>query len=354
MKFRMLVFINAAAVAVTLSAVNYYFQHSWYDVIITFLVTLITSFLVFYYLIEKYVYSKIKLIYKLIHNLKLGRDLRDALGEHISADPINDVELEVKEWAREKKTEIDELRKQEKFRRDFLSNISHEFKTPLFAIQGYIEALQDDAMDDKELARQFLEKASKNVDRLSYLIQDLDEISKLESGEIPINLTRFKINDLIKEVFEAMEIKAKKHNIKLIFKQKYDELTLVNADREKIRQVLVNLIDNSFKYGNEEGSTSVSLFELHDQVLVEVTDDGIGIEEKYLPRLFERFFRTDTSRSRQIGGSGLGLAIVKHIIEAHEQTISVRSTEGLGSTFGFTLQKSKQSLPFANIPVLKT
>ncbi|HZY36166.1 MAG TPA: ATP-binding protein [Mucilaginibacter sp.] len=353
MKFRILVFINAASVAVALSTVNYYFQHSWYYVGITFFVSLVTSFIVFYYLMEKYVHSKIKLIYKLIHNLKLGRDLRDALGDHVSTDPINDVELEVKEWAKEKKTEIEELRKQEKFRRDFLSNISHEFKTPLFAIQGYIEALQDDGLEDKELALDFLAKASKNVDRLSYLITDLDEISKLESGEIPINLTRFKINDLIKDVMESMELKARQHNIKLVFKQKYDDPILVNADREKIRQVLVNLIDNSLKYGNEEGETSVSLFELHDQVLVEVTDNGIGIEEKYLPRLFERFFRTDSSRSRQIGGSGLGLAIVKHIVEAHEQTINVRSTEGLGSTFGFTLQKSKQSLPFPNISVLK-
>jgi two-component system phosphate regulon sensor histidine kinase PhoR len=353
MKLRILVLINAGAVALTLSAVNYYFQHSFYYVSITFTVSLVTSFLIFYYLLEKYIYSKIKIIYKLIHNLKLGRDLRDALGEQISADPINDVEEEVKEWARQKKSEIDDLRKQEKFRRDFLSNISHEFKTPLFAIQGYIEALQDDDFENRELARQFLAKAAKNVDRLSYLIKDLDEISKLESGEIPINLTRFKINDLIKEVFESMEMKARQHNIKLIFKQKYDEPILVNADREKIRQVLVNLIDNSLKYGNEDGSTWVALFELHDQVLVEVTDSGIGIEEKHLPRLFERFFRTDTSRSRQIGGSGLGLAIVKHIIEAHEQTINVRSTEGLGSTFGFTLQRSKQGLPFPNIPALK-
>jgi two-component system phosphate regulon sensor histidine kinase PhoR len=353
MKLRVLVFINAAAVALTLSIVNYYFRHSWYDVLITFFVTLITSFFVFYYLIEKYIYSKIKLIYKLIHNLKLGRDLRDALGEHVSADPINDVEQEVKEWARQKKTEIDELRTQEKFRRDFLSNISHEFKTPLFAIQGYIEAIQDDEFEDLDMAKDFLQKASRNVDRLSYLIKDLDEISKLESGEIPINFTKFKINDLIKEVFESMDMKAQQHNIKLIFKQKYDEPIHVDADREKIHQVLVNLIDNSFKYGKEGGSTSISLFELHDQVLVEVTDDGIGIEEKYLPRLFERFYRTDTSRSRQIGGSGLGLAIVKHIIEAHQQTINVRSTEGLGSTFGFTLQKSKPALQFPNIPVLK-
>jgi two-component system phosphate regulon sensor histidine kinase PhoR len=354
MKLRVLVLICAAAVALTLSILNYYFRHNWYDVSITFGVTIITSFFVFYYLIEKYIYSKIKLIYKLIHNLKLGRDLRDALGEHISADPINDVEQEVKEWARQKKTEIDELKTQEKFRRDFLSNISHEFKTPLFAIQGYIEAIQDDEFEDMDMVKDFLMKASRNVDRLSYLIKDLDEISKLETGEIAINYTKFKINDLLKEVLESMEMKAKQHKIKLVFKQKYDEPIMVNADREKIIQVLVNLIDNSFKYGKEGGSTSISLFELHDQVLVEITDDGIGIEEKNLPRLFERFFRTDTSRSRQIGGSGLGLAIVKHIIEAHQQTINVRSTEGLGSTFGFTLQKAKPALQFPNIPVLKS
>jgi two-component system phosphate regulon sensor histidine kinase PhoR len=354
MKFRVLILINAGAVAITLSAVNYYFQRSLYDMAIAFFATLVTSFIVFYYLIEKYIYSKIILIYKLIHNLKLGRDLRDALGEHTSADPINDVEKEVKEWAKQKKTEIDALKTQEKFRRDFLSNISHEFKTPLFAIQGYIEAVQDDDLEDKALARQFLDKASKNVDRLSYLIKDLDEISKLESGELPINYTKFKINDLIKEVMEGLELKAKQHHIKLSFKQKYDEGTVVNADRDKITQVLVNLLDNSFKYGREDGTTSVTLFDLHDKVLIEVTDDGIGIEEKYLPRLFERFFRTDASRSRQIGGSGLGLAIVKHIIEAHEQTINVRSTEGLGSTFGFTLQKVKQGLPFAGLPILKS
>jgi two-component system phosphate regulon sensor histidine kinase PhoR len=354
MKFRVLILINAGAVAITLSAVNYYFQRSLYDMAIAFFATLITSFIVFYYLIEKYIYSKIILIYKLIHNLKLGRDLRDALGEHTSADPINDVEKEVKEWAKQKKTEIDALKTQEKFRRDFLSNISHEFKTPLFAIQGYIEAVQDDDLDDKVMVRQFLDKASKNVDRLSYLIKDLDEISKLESGELPINYTKFKINDLIKEVMETLELKAKQHHIKLSFKQKYDEATMVTADRDKITQVLVNLLDNSFKYGKEGGITSVTLFDLHDKVLIEVTDDGIGIEEKYLPRLFERFFRTDASRSRQIGGSGLGLAIVKHIVEAHQQTINVRSTEGLGSTFGFTLQKAKQGMILPGLPILKS
>jgi two-component system phosphate regulon sensor histidine kinase PhoR len=353
MKLSVLVFINALAVALSLSIVNYYFQHKLLDLAVTFTISFITSYVVFYYLIEKYVYSKIKLIYKLIHNLKLGRDLRDALGESTSTDPIGDVEQEVKDWAREKKSEIEQLRSQEKFRREFLSNISHEFKTPLFAIQGYIDAIVDDEFEDTDMAMQFLKKAERNVDRLSYLIKDLDEIAKLESGEIPINFTKFKINDLVKEIFEQMELKASQHQIKLVFKQKYDEPLMVTADRDKICQVMINLIDNSLKYGKQGGTTSVSLFELHDQVLVEVTDDGSGINEKYLPRLFERFFRIDSHRSRDIGGSGLGLAIVKHIIEAHQQTINVRSTEGLGSTFGFTLQRVKQS-PFQVIPVLKS
>lgn len=352
MKLRVLVFICALAVAITISVVNFYFRHSWYDVSVTFCATILTSFVFFYYLIEKYIVAKIKIIYKLIHNLKLGKDLKDAIGDHVSSDPINDVEKDVKDWARQKKTEIEDLKKQEQFRRDFLSNVSHEFKTPLFAIQGYIEALQDD-MDDPVMVRQFLDKAAKNVDRLSYLVKDLDEISKLESGEIPINYSKFKINDLVREVIESLEWKANQYKIKLIFKNKYDEPTWVNADREKISQVLVNLIDNSFKYGKTGGTTALRIYDLHDQVLIEVTDDGIGIEEKYLPRLFERFFRTDSSRSRQIGGSGLGLAIVKHIIESHQQTINVRSTEGLGSTFGFTLQKVRQSA-FPALPVLKS
>lgn len=341
MQFKLLVSINALIVALSLSSVNFYFQHSWYYFLITFVIAFICSFFVFYYLIERYVYRKITLIYKMIHNLKLGKDLKEALGEQLGDDPINDVHEEVRSWAREKKIEIDALKNQEQFRREFLSNISHEFKTPLFAIQGYLEAVQDGLMyEDPERAENFLQKASNNIDRLSYLIKDLDEIAKLESGEIKINYQRFDLSLLIKEVMESLELKAEKHDIELIFKQKYSYPIFVNADREKIRQVLVNLISNSIKYGKEKGHTYIKTYELHDQVLIEVTDDGIGIEEKYLPRLFERFFRTDRSRSRQIGGSGLGLAIVKHILEAHQQTISVRSTEGLGSTFGFTLAKA--------------
>lgn len=339
MKLSVLVLITAFAVGLSIGLVNYYFQHSWYFMLLSFGVSFVTCFIVFYYLLEKYIYSKIVLIYKLIHNLKLGKDLKDALGEYVSEDPINDVEQEVKEWAGAKKREIDILKKQEQFRREFLSNVSHEFKTPLFAIQGYIETLQDCLTEDPETAAKFLKKAANNVERLSYLINDLDSISKLETGEIPINYQKFDFVLLAKEVMEGLEDKAKTKGIVLSFKEKYTHPAYVKADREKIRQVLINLIENSLKYGKDNGSTAVKIFELHDQYLIEVTDDGIGIEEKHLPRLFERFYRIDTHRSRQEGGTGLGLAIVKHILEAHQQIISVRSTLQIGTTFAFTLQK---------------
>lgn len=339
MKLSVLVFITAMAVGLSIGLVNFYFQQSWYYMLISFGVSFITSFIVFYYLLEKYIYSKIKLIYKLIHNLKLGKDLKDALGEYVSSDPINDVEHEVKEWAGAKKQEIDILKKQEQFRKEFLANVSHEFKTPLFAIQGYIETLQDCITDDPEMAEKFLKKAEKNVERLSYLITDLDSISKLESGEIPINFEKFDFVVLAKEVMEGLEDKSKKKNITLFFKEKYMYPAFVMADREKIRQVMINLITNSIKYGKDHGSTAIKIFELHDQYLIEVTDDGIGIDEKHLPRLFERFYRVDSHRSREVGGTGLGLAIVKHILEAHQQIISVRSTQQIGTTFAFTLEK---------------
>ncbi|WP_219223901.1 sensor histidine kinase [Pedobacter antarcticus] len=339
MKLSILVLITALAVGLSIGLVNFHFQQSWYFMLVSFGISFATSFILFYYLLEKYIYSKIKLIYKLIHNLKLGKDLKDALGEYVSSDPINDVEHEVKEWAGAKKNEIELLKKQEQFRREFLSNVSHEFKTPLFAIQGYIETLKDCLIDDPETAVRFLQKAENNVERLSYLINDLDSISKLETGEIPINYEKFDIVLLTKEVMESMEDKAKKRGIRLFFKDKYMHPAFVRADREKIRQVLINLISNSMKYSKENGSTSLKIFELHDQFLIEVTDDGIGIDEKHLPRLFERFYRIDSHRSREVGGTGLGLAIVKHILEAHEQIISVRSTLQIGTTFAFTLQK---------------
>lgn len=339
MKLSVLVLITASAVALSIALVNFHFQGSLYYLLVSFGVSFITSFVVFYYLLEKYIYTKIKLIYKLIHNLKLGKDLKDALGEYVSGDPINDVEHEVKEWAREKKKEIDLLKKQEQFRREFLSNVSHEFKTPLFAVQGYVETACDCLYDDPETAKNFLTKAGKNVERLSYLINDLDSISKLETGEIPINYEKFDFVQLAREIMDSLEDKAKAKGIVLSFKEKYTNPAIVYADREKIRQVMINLIQNSIKYGKEHGSTAVKIFELHDQYLVEVTDDGIGIDEKHLSRLFERFYRVDSHRAREVGGTGLGLAIVKHILEAHQQIISVRSTLQIGTTFAFTLEK---------------
>lgn len=340
MKFRSLVFLNAILVASALALVSFFLKLELLDVVLIFICASLISFIIFYILMERYVYSKIKIIYKLIHHLKLGKDIKESLAEQVSSDPIGDVQKEVREWATDKKKEIDALKSQEKYRREFLSNISHEFKTPLFAIQGYIDALQDGLIEeDPKLANKFLDKAANNLDRLSYLIKDIDEISKLESGELSINFQQFDLSMLIHEVTESLELKAQKHKIKLRFNDKPKIQAMVNADREKVRQVLANLISNSIKYGKENGETVISLFELHDQVLIEISDNGIGIDEENLPRIFERFFRTEKSRARDIGGSGLGLSIVKHILEAHQQTISVQSTEGTGSTFTFTLEK---------------
>lgn len=268
--------------------------------------------------------------------------MKEVLAEHASADPIQAAEEEVRHWATQRTSEISRLQEQEKFRREFLSNISHEFKTPLFAVQGYIETLQDGMIEeDPETSIQFLNKASKNIDRLTYLITDLDEISKLETGRITLNVQKFDIIALIVETKEQLEDKAKDHHIQISLNMKTNSQIFVKADRLKIQQVLVNLIDNSIKYGKSGGKTTISIFHLLDQILIEVTDNGLGIEEKNVARVFERFYRTDQSRSRDIGGSGLGLSIVKHIMEAHEQTVNARSTEGVGTTFGFTLTKIK-------------
>lgn len=341
MKLWVLVLINSLVVAIAMSVVNFYFVRNLSDLATTFVISLVICYAVFYYLIERYVYSKVKLIYKLIHSLKLGKDLKDALGDYVSNDPLSDVENEVKDWARVKKVEIDTLKSQEKFRREFLGNISHELKTPLFAVQGYLDAILDDELEDRDLAMQFLGKASRNVERLSELIKDLDVISKLESGEIQLERQKFDLVQLIKETIEQLELKAQERNIKLLFKDKYQGAAYVFADKVKISQVLINLIENSIKYGKENGITSIKIFELHKQILIEVTDDGDGIEEKHLIRIFERFYRIDKSRSRGVGGSGLGLSIVKHILEAHQQTITVRSAKGIGTTFAFTLEGYK-------------
>ncbi len=342
MNFRLLVFYIALVISLSVALVSMYYERSWNHFFILLAVSFVVSFIILNNVLNQYINNRISNIYKLIRSLKLGKDMKEVLAEHASDDPIKGAEQEVRDWAKQKSTEIDQLKAQEKFRREFLSNISHEFKTPLFAIQGYIETLQDGMItDDPDMALVFLDKAAKNIDRLTYLINDLDEISKLESGKISLNIQKFDIIELIHETIEHLIDKANRHNIKIVFNTKSNQAIQVKGDRLKIQQVLINLIDNSLKYGKNGGKTTVSIFPLLDQILIEVTDNGYGIEEKNLPRVFERFFRTDKSRSRDIGGSGLGLSIVKHILEAHQQTVNVRSTEGIGTTFGFTLSKSK-------------
>ncbi len=344
MNFRVFVFLISSSFGLLVAVTDYFHRGSLSIAALIFLATSILSFVVLLNLFERFVYKRIRNVYKLIHNLKLGKDLKEALGEHIADDPIANAEKEVRDWAKQKASEINKLKEQAQFRKEFLSNISHEFKTPLFATQGYVETLQDGLIDDDpEIAKNFLDKAARNLDRLSYLIHDLDEISKLETGTISLTIEKFDIVTLIKECMEDLEAKAAGSHIQIRYKGKPNHPILVKADRKRIQQVLINLIDNSIKYGKKNGRTTISIFPLFEQILVEVTDDGLGIEEKNLPRVFERFYRTDKSRSREIGGSGLGLAIVKHIVEAHEQNVNVRSTEGIGTTFGFTLEPAKNN-----------
>lgn len=342
MNFRLLVFYISLIFSSALALTSYIYEKNGQHVLIILIVSFVVSYILLSNIFEKYINQRISNIYKLIRNLKLGKDFKEVLAEHANEDPIRHTEQEVEDWAKQRTSEIIRLREQERYRREFLSNISHEFKTPLFSIQGYIETLQDGILEeDPETAQKFLQKAAKNIDRLAYLVDDLDEISKLESGKMTLNIEKFDIVDLILETKGHLIDKAAKSNIELVFKSKNSGPIYVKADRLKIQQVLVNLIDNSIKYGRANGKTSISVFPLLDQILVEVTDNGYGIEEKNLPRVFERFYRTDQSRSRDIGGSGLGLSIVKHILEAHQQTVNVRSTEGVGTTFGFTIAQAK-------------
>lgn len=317
--------------------------HSLLKWIVVYLFIAVTSYFIFWGLLERFIYRKIKLIYKTIHNLKLDRFAKDSLGQRIrNEDPLEEVQVEVEEWAEKNNKEIETLKKSEQYRKEFLNNLSHEFKTPLFSIQGYVHTLLDGAMEDNEVNKYFLEKTAASVERLTNLVNDLEEIAKMESGEVNIEKETFDIYSLTKDVFDEIEYKANVKHMQFSIKKGCEMPFYVFADKEKIRQVMVNLLDNSVKYGSDGGNTIVSFYDMDENVLIEVTDDGIGIPEENLPRLFERFYRVDKSRSREQGGTGLGLAIVKHIIEVHNQTINVRSKVGVGSTFGFTLAKARE------------
>ena len=248
----------------------------------------------------------------------------------------------MEKWAEQRKAEIEQLQQNEAYRKEFLQNLSHELKTPIFAIQGYVDTLLNGALNKPEVNTKFLQSASHNIDRLVNLVADLDSISKLESGEQHLIMDNFIIQDLVKEVYETLAIKADEKHIKCVIKKGCELPLTVYADKEKIRQVLINLIDNAIKYGKNNSIIEASFYKVDGaKILIEISDEGSGIAEEHLPRIFERFYRTDLARSRKVGGSGLGLSICKHIIEAHNQTIHVRSKLDVGSTFGFTLQSKK-------------
>lgn len=298
---------------------------------------LIITFISVQYLLNSFIFDKINPIYKTIHNLNISdSDLKQELQEK---DILNEVNREVVYWANTKIREIDQLKEMANFRKEFLGNVSHELKTPIFNMQGYILTLLDGGLEDGSINRLYLERAERSINRLISIVEDLESISKLESKEQKIKLETLDIVKLVGEVFEAQEMRSKKTNITLRFDKSYEKPIWVLADRKLIYQLLVNLVVNSIKYGKPKGHTWVSFSDMHDLVLIEVSDDGIGIPKKDLPRIFERFYRVEKSRSIDQGGSGLGLAIVKHIIEAHGQSINVRSGIEEGTTFAFTLKK---------------
>jgi len=295
------------------------------------------SFLLFYYLIEKFINQKIKLIYRIISSQKLSTKSDYKLGQ----DVLEKLTVETAEWAITQKNQIDHLQKQDEFRKEFLGNLAHELKTPVFSIQGYILTLLEGGLEDENVNRNFLERALSGVDRITNLLDDLDDISRFEYEDYHLKIKSFDIITLVNDVFNNVYGKAQKKGIKLKFNKRYQPI-FVNADKGKIAQVLINLITNAISYTDADTEVEVRFHTIDKQtVLVEVSDSGIGIDEKHLSRLFERFYRVDRSRQRNVGGSGLGLAIVKHIVEAHKQTINVRSTQGEGSTFSFTLELDK-------------
>jgi len=311
---------------------------NWLVILIAFPTVFLTSYFGFLFTVEKFIYKKIKTIYRTIHNLKLNKS--NNLEMNLDTDILTQVRTEVLDWDKSNKQEIERLNELETYQREFVGNVSHELKTPIFNIQGYLLTLLEGGLEDPNINRKYLEKANKSVDRMIDIVQELNEITRLGSSNIVMNIEKINIVDLAKDVVHSLEDKAIKSGIKIIIKHQLDKSIMVMADYSKISQVMTNLIVNAIKYGKKNGEILIKFFDMHDNFLIEVADNGHGIEEVHLPRLFERFYRTDKARDREHGGSGLGLAIVKHIVEAHNQTINVRSTIDVGSTFSFTLKKA--------------
>ncbi len=323
-------------------SIGTYFVNNYSDltislksVLVSFII-FVLSFLVIQLRVKKLFFERVRQIYQ---DLEFESD--SLIQTSVIDSDMNSFAKDLEEFVKLKRSEIESLKKEDLYRKEFVGNVAHELKTPLFAIEGYISNLLDGAMNDKELLKKYLKRAEKSVDRLTYIIKDLDLITQLESSTLKLQITSFDIVKLTEEIIEDLEISASKKNIKIIFNKIYENEILVDADRNRIEQVLTNLITNSINYGAEKGTTEISFESDEKNIMIKVNDNGEGISEENMPRLFQRFFRVDVSRSRSQGGSGLGLAIVKHIIDAHNENIYVQSTVGIGSEFSFSLKKSK-------------
>ena len=317
---------------------NFYLEKEWILVLSLIVVFFALSYFIVYQTIKIFFYEKIQPIYKSIHEHSLSqKELKKRI---LQEDFIATVNKEVEDWAHKKTKEIKRLKKMEKYRKDFVGNVSHELKTPIFNIQGYILTLLDGGLEDETINKLYLNRAEKSINRMISIVEDLESISRLESGEVKFNIEKFDIQKMTEEVFETLEMRAKEKQISLILGPGHGKSVKVLGDRKRILEVLNNLVINSINYGKKNGKTKVSFMDMGQSLLIDVSDDGIGISEKDIPRIFERFYRTDKSRSRDQGGTGLGLAIVKHVIEAHNQSINVRSKPGKGSSFVFTINKA--------------
>lgn len=312
---------------------------SVYSIAFIILFGAVSYFLVLF-ILNRYINDKIKPIYKTIREVPVSGK-KEKLLEKFTATNISAVQREVEEWAKNQTTEITRLKDLERYRKEFVGNVSHELKTPIFNIQGYVLTLLEGGIDDPKINMLYLQRTEKSIDRMISIVEDLESITKLESGELKLNFVNFDIIKLTEEVFELAQMLANERNITLQFATKSDKPVMVHADKKRIMEVMNNLVGNGIKYGKKKGYVKIGFYDLHETILIEVSDNGIGMDKNDLPRVFERFYRVDKSRSREQGGTGLGLSIVKHIIEAHDQTINVKSIVDKGTTFTFTLEKSK-------------
>jgi len=312
---------------------------SLYSIIFILLFGAISYFLVLF-ILNRYINEKLKPIYKTIREVPISGK-KEKLLEKYATPNVSAVQKEVEEWAKNQSSEITRLKDLERYRKEFVGNVSHELKTPIFNIQGYVLTLLEGGIDDPKINKLYLQRTEKSIDRMISIVEDLESITKLESGELKLNLVNFDLLKLTEEVFELAQMLANERNITLQFATKSDKPVMVHADKKRIMEVMNNLVGNGIKYGKKKGHVKIGFYDLHETVLIEVSDNGIGMDKNDLPRVFERFYRVDKSRSREQGGTGLGLSIVKHIIEAHDQTINVKSILDKGTTFTFTLEKAK-------------